>query len=108
MYSENNQHWPGFTFFLAKILKTNKSPATDKLTEKFPSTFQQVLIKISSLLGPSLWTTLHCLFHLLSRKGATPLLWDLRMHTMAFLRPKDVSLAEEGSTVVDKNCFSHN
>lgn len=80
----------------------------DKLTEKFPSMFQHILIKISSLVGPSLWTTLCSLLHLPSKKGATPLPWDLQMYTMAFLRPKGIRLAEETSTVVDKNCFSHN
>lgn len=77
VYSGSNQHRPKFTIILAKILKTNKSPATDKLTETFPSIFQHVLIKISSFPGPSLWTTLYSLFHMLSKKGATWLLWDL-------------------------------
>lgn len=77
VYSESNQQWPEFTTILAKILKTNKSPDTDKLTETFPSTFQHVLIKISSFPGPSLGTTLHSLFNLLLKKGATQSLWDL-------------------------------
>lgn len=44
---------------------------------------------------------------MLAKKGPTPLLWDLRMHIVVFLRPKVVSLAEERSTVMDKTCFSH-